>query len=312
MKRFALPERRFQLFFRKRPALWLSAAILAAALLSPGLLSAQSPAAAPQERITLTPTVQRYTVKPGESVTGSLSVINDGDTAYDFVVYARPYTVVGEDYQPNFGNVAPGADAYQWVRFDATRFRLQPGQKTTVSYTLLAPQNATPGGHYGVIFAETQPSANPADNFIARKKRIGSILYVTVSGDYKQAGNLLEAKMPFWQTGRPLSGYARLKNSGNVDFQVNLKLKVSDVFGRVKYQSDTSYSVLPATVRRLPLVWQDAPAVGLLKVSATFSFLDQTKTAGFWVLMMPRWLVALLVVVVGGAGGYYVLKSRRG
>ncbi|RWZ78128.1 MAG: hypothetical protein EOT04_02780 [Candidatus Chaera renei] len=289
--------------------LLLAAAVVGA---SSAAVSAQSQATPPQERITLSPTGKRYALPPGGSINDSLTVINDGDVPYDFVVYARPYTVIGEDYQPDFSRDVPGADAYQWVQFEASRYSLQPGQKVTVNYSVRIPLNASPGGHYGVIFAESQPASQPGENSIVRKKRVGSILYVTVTGAYRQGGSFLGAKLPFWQTRPPLSGYARVQNTGNVDFETNLKLRVSDVFGRTKYQNETVYSVLPATVRRLPLVWQDVPPIGLFKVSADIKFLDQNRTVNFWVLIMPRWVAALMVLVIGAAGIYYVLKLRRG
>ena len=252
--------------------------------------------AAARESITLSPVSKHYQLKAGESIADELTIINDGDTTYDFTVYAQPYSVSGEDYQPDFFNERENTDIYKWVRPEKTQYRLAPGETIKVRYTLAVPSGARPGGHYGAIFAETQPAGSAEGNSVARKKRVGTILYATIEGQYRTGGSLKGISIPRLQLKTPLVTETRVENTGNTNFKVDLKLKVTDLFGGVKYIDTKAYEVLPETTRKMSLAWANAPSFGLFKVSVTTKFLDENVTKDGYVLVAP--LGAYLAVVV--------------
>ena len=65
-------------------------------------------------------------------------------------------------YEGDFDSKSSTSDAYQWVTFEKTEYHLEPGQRVEVPYRVSVPNDAASGGHYGVIFAETQPMASAA------------------------------------------------------------------------------------------------------------------------------------------------------
>ena len=134
------------------------------------------------ESIALTPTSKRLTLDPGTVKEDKISIINDGTVPYSFRVYARPYLTEGEDYKPVFDKLTAITDVYEWISFKETEYTLAPGKTVEVPFTVRVPATAQGGGHYGVIFAETQPPT-PDQTSVVRKKRVGAILYTTVSGD---------------------------------------------------------------------------------------------------------------------------------
>lgn len=263
------------------------------------------------EKLTLSPTSKRYEIEAGSSQKDNIRVINNGETEYDFVVYARPYSVNNEQYEPNFEEVTPRSQAYRWVQFDKTDFTLKPGDEVTVEYTLRVPEDAAPGGHYGVIFAETQPKDEGSGNVIARKKRAGSIIYAKVDGEIKQEGNISHTEIPFWQHNPPLTAAGRVENTGNVDFEVSSQLKVQNIFGTTVHEDSRTQPVLPETTRAFSLEWDGAPQLGLYKAETTFSFLDQQKVTAGYVLLMPSWLPVFLVILVVAGVGYVVARRFR-
>lgn len=272
-------------------------------------MAAETTSKAAVERITLSPVSKPYTLSVGQVVHDTITIINDGETAYDFVVYARPYSVVNEAYDPNFSATKENADVYRWVQFDQARYHLEPGKRVEVPYTLRVPLRAAPGGHYGALFAETQPK--PGDNSsVTRKKRVGSIVYATVKGPYLTEGSFKGFAADFWQRRPPLTASSRVTNSGNVDFKTKASLRVTDLFGRTKYSVEGDYVVLPGTTRQITQSWEDAPGFGLFKVKQTADFLNQKNQSSKYVLLMPRW-VPFVVVLLVIAGGLYVALSLR-
>lgn len=267
---------------------------------------------ADRESITMSPTSKKYKVDAGGVITDKLTIINDGTLAYDFLVYARPYSIVNNDYtSPNFTSSAKNADLYGWVQFPKTKFHLEAGASVDVQYSIHVPTGVAPGGHYGVLFAETQPVAGASSgNAVIRKKRVGSIMYATVNGTYRNSGDALGSSIPFWQVQPPLSGSLSVKNTGNTDFADTVHMTVTDLFGGVKYDATKEYQVLPDTSRTIPVLWEQAPWFGLYKVSLEQKFLDKSSKAEGYVLMMPRYVpIAIIVILI--IGGIYAWARRR-
>lgn len=264
----------------------------------------------PVESITLSPTSKTYHVNPGQTLQDTLTVLNDGQTPYTFTVYATPYSVASANYDdPNFSATKPNADAYTWIQFDTTTYRIEPRQTIKVPYTVKVKTNASPGGHYGAIFAEVQPDGT-TNQQLARKKRVGSIIYATVSGDVKLAGNVVNTDTPWFQSIAPITSNISVKNTGNSDFAATIDYRVSDIFGNTKYNSQNDYEVLPSTSRNINPEWVGANWLGIYNVHVATTVLGKTISNNTIVLIAPVWLLLVLVVVVL-TGIYYAFGKRR-
>lgn len=264
---------------------------------------------APSERITLSPSSTTLKLKTGEVKRGSMKITNDGDVAYGFSVYARPYSVSNEVYDPNFTDQQSNTNVYRWVQFDQTAYRIEPGQTVDVPYTLRIPADAAPGGHYGVLFAETDERGLEGTG-VARKKRVGNLLYVTVDGTYKMSGELKEFILPFWQTRVPMNSSARVANTGNADFRAKVTTTATDMFGRTKFTYKGDPIVLPDTTRLVEMKWENAPNFGLFKVSQSVAFLDRQYQNEGYVLIAPKWAPVMLIVIMSAGAAYVVLRQR--
>lgn len=292
--------------------LFVTAAAVSVALamvFGAGAAKAQS-TEAEAERITLSPSSTSLTVDAGETVTGSMKVVNDGSVAYGFNVYARPYAVSNELYDPDFTKQAANTNVYKWVQFSQTSYAIEPGQTIDVKYTLRVPADAAPGGHYGVLFAETNERGLEGTG-VARKKRVGNLLYITVNGAYKTQGSLEKFILPFWQFKAPVVSSLRIKNSGNADFKTKVTTVAKDIFGQTKFTYTGDPIVLPDTTRLVEMKWEKAPAFGLFKVQQTAEFLGQKHEHSGYVLIAPRWFPVALILILLAVGAYAVRQKRQ-
>lgn len=264
------------------------------------------------ERITMSPAVTKPSLVAGEKATGKLTVINDGSIDYTFLMYARPFSVDGENYNPNYTVVNRQTEAYQWVEFSRSKVELKAGERTEISYTVQTPKDARAGGHYAVLFAETQPpEGEPAS--VARKKRIGTLLYMTVDGDLIEKGKVESWQADLIQTKAPLNTDLRLRNSGNVHFQADLSANYINLFGKKRFTLNQELLVLPGTTRRVPVTWQDSPYMGIYKVSGNVSFLDKKETLPekYVVLSQPLPVIASAAGVIALVIVSIVFKKKR-
>ena len=265
---------------------------------------------AEDESILLSPTSKRYELKAGSERKDTFTIVNDGQSAFDFVTYTRPYSVTDEQYTADFVSNAKNADAYKWVQFDQPSYQTTPGQTIEVPFTIRVPANATPGGHYGVLFAETLPSSASTGTGVKTKKRVGAIMYVTVEGDITRSGKVLETSVPFLQFSKPLRASQRIQNSGNTDFELKTQVRVSDVFGGVKYSNERSLAVLPNTVRQVESNWENPAWVGLYKITLNTDLLDNKTESTHYVLYVPVWIYIVLGLLIA-IRVFYAAKTRK-
>lgn len=301
--------KRNRIFFRVQAG--LITGLLTVSLLPAAVFAAEPADTQERESILISPVSKRYELNAGDTTTDTLKVVNDGTTTYDFILYARPYSVQNENYIPDFTSEAQNSDAYKWVQFTSPTYRLTPGKSADIDYTIRVPENATPGGHYGVLFAETQPVNQSEGNAVQRKKRVGSILYITVKGDVTTSGKLLSTDVPFFQTIPPLTVTQRVQNTGNTDFTVETTTKISDFFGGLKHTNERSYVVLPSTTRKATIEWPDSAWLGLYKVETTTSFLDTKHSSGQYVLLVPIWVYSVLALLIAARIAYAVSHRKR-
>lgn len=263
------------------------------------------------DTISLTPTTKRWTVKPGERLSDSFTIINSGSAAYDFKVYAKPYTVKDAGYSPVFDKENEFSDAYRWLSLPSTVYHLEPGQRVVVPFELVVSAGARSGGHYGAIFAETQGAKLPdGTSGVMNNKAVGMLLYVNVEGSSVTAGAVKSIDMPFYQPSAPLTAIANIENTGETDFIANVSFAVMDIAGDVKYQTSGEYTVLPKTDRDVKYTWDDSPWFGLYKARISTTVLDKTDVRESYIVIAPRWLlfVAGITIMLGAIN---VVRRRR-
>ncbi len=262
------------------------------------------------ESITLSPVDVHYELDPGQVKNGDFALINDGTNEYDVKIYANSYTVTTEDYLTDLQSVSSlGTDMQIWVSLSQNKFRIKPGEKVSVPYTLTVPANATPGSHTGVIFAETQQIEKTSG--IVTNKRVGLVMYANIKGDYQLKGTADSATIPFLQTTAPLSAKTKFYNKGNAFYVGKVTTKVSDIFGNNKFTEEREYTILPDKPRKINITWQNSDAVGLYKVAVTTQVPDDTHTTEGYVLMLPIWLIAALLMALVGSVAYIVMRKRK-
>ena len=285
----------------------LAASFLAiATIITPTAMAAEPG----KESITLSPASQRFKLDRGAKQSGELTVVNDGTTSYTFLVYAKPYSVNDVEYTPDFYTVRTNTDLERWISFPAKSYVLGAGKSITVPYTISVPPDAVPGGHYGAIFAETQPADAINGTSVQRKKRVGSLLYVTVNGDFKTAAKFNPIRIAPLQFKAPLRSELTTENTGDTDFEVKTIFQVEDLFGHTKYHDEKTYQLLPKTKRLLALEWTKSPGFGFYKVTVSAAQLDQTTSETSYVLMAP---IAFYMVFVVGLFALiiYLVQKRR-
>lgn len=262
-----------------------------------------------QESITLSPPTKHLTVDAGAVVRDEFTIINYGDTAYDFQVYTGPYSVKDEAYTPDFTSQPANADAYRWISFEKATWHAEPKQTIHIPFTMNVSKGATAGGHYGVIFVETQPKTAESTG-ISRKKRLALLLYSTVNGPTETSGKVVSIDTPWFTSVPPLTSTIRIENTGKTDFAAKTRFAVMDLFGNVKYQNEQEAYVLPNTTRAVDISWDKTAWIGVYKVHSEATVLGKHTQSDQYVVVAPKWLLFILALL-GLLGAIQIVRRRN-
>lgn len=267
--------------------------------------------------IGISPTSQEVKLNPQDSTSGTLIVINDGDTDVKYRVYATDYRVEGETYEGIFTNSGsgPALSAVSWFKLPAGTLVVKARQEQDLPYTITVPAGAAVGGHYAAVFIETIPPPNPPGSaHLNRVDRIGSLFYLAVGGGLHTDGNVLGLTVPFLQSESPVTGTVRVQNTGNVHFQVTTSAQLSSPFGKVGKPVEARGEVLPSTTRLFNVALDASSPIGLYKVSVTVSYLGKSVTQSRWMLLVPRLtfiIVSATLILVLVLGFWRLMRRSR-
>ncbi|MBC7459527.1 hypothetical protein H7200_02320 [Candidatus Saccharibacteria bacterium] len=194
-----------------------------------------------------------------------------------------------------------------WIK-SIPSFRLEANEKTTLNVTIFVPNDAEPGGHYGVIrFAGRTPGTNDAVGQIASA---GTLILIDVEGEASEKLELSSLQITknnkagsIFESG-PLTFVSRFKNTGSVHLKPVGQIEIRDSFGNnvevIKVNSDKG-NVLPGSIRRFESPFNKSWMFGRYTADMTIAYGTTgqavTNTISFWVIPYKIIAVALAVLL---------------
>lgn len=267
-----------------------------------------------KEGIGISPTTLTLEADAGQEITGEVTVINPGDEPVNYRLYASNFRVRNEEYEKDFDITdIETAEPVSWFRLPEEPKQLAANGQEKVKYTIQVPNNVASQGYYGVIFAETM-SEKPDESGVTRRKRVGSLVYLTVKGAaINRQARLTSFEVLRWQRHSPVKASVRLTNEGNVHFQAKGQIRLKNLWGKPVHETSIDATVLPNTTRKVSVELPTTRAVGLYRVEGQVSMLDQSsELESHWVIVatpvwLSLWLIVLVILIVVG----FALKRRH-
>lgn len=247
-------------------------------------------------------------VDPGQSIQVNIKVRNVTSETVIAKGQVNDFIADGEGGQPKIllddqGEPSPyGIES--WVQ-SVPDLQLAPREAKTATVTINVPQDASPGGHYGVVrFTATPVGVDQSG--VALSASIGTLVLLNVSGDVVTQGSIEQffvsqngKQSTFFEKG-PLNFTERINNTGNVHFKPQGNIKVSDTFGREVASltvNENGGNILPNSIRKFEQNLDKTNMFGRYKAELNLTYgQDQTlnQTITFWVI--PYKLVAIVLV----------------
>ncbi|MFH1162329.1 MAG: hypothetical protein V1696_03625, partial [Candidatus Jorgensenbacteria bacterium] len=179
--------------------------------------------------VTVGPVKLEYTVDPGGTVSGQLFLANETGPRVTF--YPTFERFAEENGQKVFTKET--SDLATWFRMPAS-VTLNSGQSKQIPFTIRVPSDASPGGHFAVIWWSTTPPG-PAGQQVSIVTRAGILVFLRVSGDIVEKAHI-DSFSPNGRffTGFPISFSIAFTDEGNVSLKPIGEVRITNIFGALK------------------------------------------------------------------------------
>jgi len=188
------------------------------------------------QAVTVGPVKLEINADPGDVVTGELFLMNEEKKGTK-IFYPDFQKFIEEGGSKKF--IAEKSDLATWFEIDYP-VTLNSLEGKNIPFTLRVPKDASPGGHFAVIWWS---ASSPEAGQVSIVTRAGILVYLTVSGEIKEEGQVLEFttqnKKKFF--GNPPINFAiNFENSGNVHLKPKGEIQIKNIFGETKAVIDVN------------------------------------------------------------------------
>lgn len=209
--------------------------------------------------VTVGPVKLEYSANPGDLIKGEMFLQNEEKETKTFYPSFEKFTE--DNGEKKF--ILEESDLPAWFKMPASINLISQEQKK-IPFEIQVPSNASPGGHYAVMWWSSSPPKNQRtqNEQVSIVTRAGILVYLRVSGDIKESGEVLEfsAKDKYIFNGLPASFSLVFKNNGNVHLKPQGYLTIKNIFGKEKAKikiNEIGLNILPQSKRSFNIEWND-------------------------------------------------------
>lgn len=194
----------------------------------------------------------------GETVTGSITVINTNATDQRYFLGIMPFLPKEETGSPQFLTKKTNDGLVQWIQFTSNQIIIPSISKVEVPFTVIIPQDVSSGGYYAAITVSNAPSDIVETNGAVIEAKMAILVFLTVDGETNEKMELLD----FTSSNRFVTNLSsnefqiRIQNQGNSYIVPKGLIVMKDTFGRTILTKDVNKEnsrILPLTTRKFEI-----------------------------------------------------------
>ena len=256
--------------------------------------------------LTAIPPRVEITVKPGEVVTQEIKIRNESKEEKSIETFLRDFIVTDDLGTPlQFEKITDQSSnrwaASAWISVSPAVYKLKPGETKSLMLTIMAPDDALPGGHYGMVLHTSNNDISITQSGAAVQKNVGSLIYITVPGDITQNASVKEFSAPKFSEYGPIDFRTVITNLSDVHITPAGAINVYNTFGLKSAQINLdNTNIFPGTSREFINTLNRKLMLGRYKaqINASYGTTGQLLTATIFFWVIPYKLIALLLAII--------------
>lgn len=265
--------------------------------------------------LTIQPIKISETIEPGNSISGAISLTNASDQKVRVEMTVEDFIPAAGSTNIQFVGRTEGVTTVRdWITLETPEdFVFEKGEAKQMKFTIKAPPDAEPGGHFGVIFFKASELETAGSLKVGT--RVGVLIFITVPGNQLQKGKVLDFSGPFFIQKGPVPFTIKFENTGTVHFEPKGVITIKNISGKEVGKVQVSgQAVLPSGVRDLAAAW-DAQGLLLGRYTAELNIFDgegnELTADSIAFYAFPLWyLLGFVIVVIALFFGIKFLKSK--
>jgi len=247
--------------------------------------------------VTVGPVKLEISADPGDVVRGELFLMNDEKETKIFSPVFEKF--IEENGSKKF--TAEEVDLASWFEINYP-ITLKPQESKNIPFILRIPKNASPGGHFAVIWWS---AAVPGAGQVSIVTRAGILVYLRVSGDIKEEAKIIQFntdKKIYWNP--PVNFSINLENSGNVYLKPKGEITIKNLFGGIKAIIDVNkkdVSILPQSKKNITEQWNFSGFIfGPYRVRMNLVYGESQKQIQktLWFFVLPLKLIGIIILII--------------
>lgn len=267
---------------------------------------------------TILPMGRDVSLKAGEQVTGSITVLNQQGSKdpFTYKVTVVPYGVVGEEYDADLVTSTEQTQLAKWITIENPTGTIAPNESVEVNYTINVPENAPGGGQYAAIIVGSDNNSE-SSSLVEYVYEMASIVYGKVAGKTVHDGAITSHSVPAFSTVPEVAITAQIENNGNVHEYAKVDLTVTNFFSGEEIASteeaETKIAevIMPYTRRQLINNLENLPSLGVITVKESISYLGENSTIEQHVIICPLWFLLLASCAIISIIAAIVVRIRK-
>lgn len=287
---------------------WVITSILFPILIIVTLLTgisafAQTNSSTTTQNLGITPAIIEKVVSTVKPIKGTLEIFNL--TNFPLPIHAFISSFSPKDLIDIPENKRSIYDASEWITVNEPDFILQPKSRRIILYSIKAPKNAEPGGHYATIFFQPlvpEQVLSPQNLYII--ERVGTLVLLTVPGDITENIKIANFSVPHFSQFGPVPLTLSLENTGNTHVRPRGKIEIVNFQGKVIFAIPLNEGlIIPGTTKTYTIPFGNKNTFGKFYARATILYgTDQqhiTATSNsFWVVPYISIVTISIAIIV--------------
>ncbi|MEK7528059.1 MAG: hypothetical protein AAB574_03540 [Patescibacteria group bacterium] len=248
-------------------------------------------------------------VEPGKTITKEIKVRNESPVEKIISTKVKDFVVVDDTGTPlqveSQGDSSNRWAASSWIQVSATSLKLKPGETKTLMVTVVAPDDALPGGHYAMILHSPQNETTLSQTGSLIETNVGTLVYVTIPGDIKESALIKDFSAPRFSEYGPIDFKATVTNLSDIHITPAGRIAVTNSLG---FNAATlpleSVNIFPYTSREYLSTLDRKLMLGRFRAQfmATYGTTGQlvNATLFFWVIpwRLLLTITAILIIII--------------
>ncbi len=256
----------------------------------------------PDYRIQISPVDFDLELKSGTSETKTFEVQNTGSKKFKYELEVAPYSVSGDDYNPDYESESQHTQIKDWIKLSEYEGEVEPETVDEISVSINVPKDAAGGGQYAVILAKIVNEDTGTGSGVAVDARVGLKVYADINGTVRQGASIESNKIATFLFKPPITADSIVKNTGNTHVKATYTLQVYPMFGDEEVYTNEEkpleLTILPGTQRLNTMNWDGAPQLGIFRVKQTVKILDQVSEVQKTVILCPIWFLFIIILII--------------